>query len=282
MNIIELEQGSDSWKSWRRTHRMASETPAVTRRSPYQNWEGLRKVKRGEDIANSWILQHGHDYEPIARAYAAAETGLMFTPVIVQEGEYGASLDGLESNSIVEIKCPATGRRSKTWQMAEQGLIPSHYDDQIIHQLAVSGAEICYFTVYDSGSNKGIIIERRPDESAWKNIQKQWDEFWPWHLTEDVDPAKDMRKDKPWREAAEQYVAAKRIADQFAKLAEGHRSRLVELAAGATSIGAGVNVAMLNKAGSIDYKAALKSLAPDADLEAFRKPGTNETRVTIL
>ena len=282
MNIVELEQGSQAWKVWRRNFRMASETPAVTRRSPFQNWEGLRKVKRGEDIQNNWILQHGHEYEPIARAYAAGETGLMFTPVIVQDGEYGASLDGLEGKAICEIKCPATGRRSKTWQMAEQGMIPSHYDDQIIHQLAVSGAELCYFTVYDSATSKGIIIERRPDESAWKLIQKQWDEFWPWHLTDEADPAKDMRKDKPWREAAELYVAAKRIADQFAKLAEGHRSRLVELAAGSASVGAGVNVSLVNKSGSIDYKAALMSLAPDADLESFRKKPTQETRVTIL
>lgn len=282
MNIIELEQGSNEWKSWRRNFRMASETPAVTRRSPYQNWEGLRKVKRGEDIQNNWILQHGHDFEPVARAYAAAETGLMFTPLIVQDGEYGASLDGLDGKAIVEIKCPATGRRSATWKMAEQGLIPSHYDDQIIHQLAVSGAELCYFTVFDSESGKGIIIERRPDDSAWKTIQKQWDEFWPWHLTDDPDPAKDMRKDKPWREAAELYVSAKRIADQFAKMAEQHRARLIELANGNPSVGAGVNVAMVNKNGSIDYKAALLKFAPDADLEAFRKKPTQETRVTIL
>lgn len=282
MNIIELEQGSDSWKAWRRTHRMASETPAVTRRSPYQNWEGLRKVKRGEDIANSWILQHGHDWEPVARAWAAAETGLMFTPSVIELGEYGASLDGQSGTSILEIKCPATGRKSKTWKMAEQGLIPAHYDDQVIHQLAVSGAEVCYFVVFDSETKAAKIIERRPDESAWKSMQKQWDEFWTWHLTDEPDPAKDYRKDKPWANEAELFVAAKRQAEFFSRIAEEHRVRLIELAAGKTSVGAGVNVAMLNKAGSIDYKAALKSLAPDADLEAFRKPGTNETRVTIL
>lgn len=282
MNIVELEQGSQAWKNWRRNFRMASETPAVTRRSPYQNWEGLRKVKRGEDIQNNWILQHGHEYEPVARAYVAAETGLMFTPVIVQDGEYGASLDGLDDNCIVEIKCPATGRRSQTWKMAEQGLIPPHYDDQIIHQLAVSGSELCYFTVYDSATSKGIIIERRPDESAWKLIQKQWDEFWPWHLTDDVDPAKNLRKDKAWVNASTRYVAAKRKADQFAKEAEQARSELILLSDGQSAIGAGVNLSIVNKNGSIDYKAALNKFAPDCDPEEFRKKPTQETRVTIL
>ena len=45
---------------------------------------------------------------------------------------------------------------------------------------------------------------------------------------------------------------------------------------------AGVNVSLVNKNGSIDYKAALLKFAPDADLEAFRKKATQETRVTIL
>ena len=67
-----------------------------------------------------------------------------------------------------------------------------------------------------------------------------------------------------------------------AKMAEQHRARLIELAGGVPSVGAGVNVSLVNKNGSIDYKAALLKFAPDADLEAFRKKATQETRVTIL
>jgi hypothetical protein len=44
MIAITLEQGSTEWLDYRRTKRSASETPTVTRRSPYQTWEQLRDI----------------------------------------------------------------------------------------------------------------------------------------------------------------------------------------------------------------------------------------------
>lgn len=277
MNIIELEQGSQQWLDWRQTRRMASETPAVTRRSPYQNWEGLRRVKRGENVKQTAAMAHGHQHEHEARLWAAAETGFLFTPVCVEDGDYAASLDGFDELSIAEIKCPFKGKQSDTWILAERGLIRPDYDDQIIHQMAVSGAEVCYFTVYDAESKHGIIIERAFDADLWKKLQTQWDEFWPWHLTDDPDPATNLRTDEQWRHAASMFTAAKRQADSFVRIAEQYRADLIALAGDESAVGAGVKVTRFEKKGSIDYKAATKGI----DVEQFRKPATFETRITI-
>ena len=277
MNIIELEQGSQPWLDWRMTRRMASETPAVTRRSPYQSWDGLRKVKRGERTFQTAAMAHGHAHEHDARLWVAAETGLLFVPAIVEDGEYAASLDGIEGNSIAEIKCPFKGRESDTWQLAERGLIRPDYDDQIVHQMAVSGASTCYFTVFDAESQHGIVIERSADPDLWKKLQAQWDEFWPWHLTDDPDPAINLRTDEQWRHEAAYFTAAKRQADSFARIAEFHREHLIALAGDDSAVGAGVKVTRFEKKGGIDYKAATNGI----DVEQFRKPATVETRITL-
>lgn len=277
MNIVEsLEQGSDAWLSWRMTRRMASETPAVTRRSPYQSWDGLRKVKRGERTFQTAAMAHGHAHEHDARLWVAAETGLLFVPAIVEDGDYAASLDGIEGNAIAEIKCPWKGRQSDTWQLAERGLIRHDYDDQIIHQMAVSGASVCYFTVFDSATQHGIVIERQADDDLWKKLQAQWDEFWPWHLTDDPDPAINLRTDDAWRNASSYFTAAKRQADAYAKIADDFRAELIRLAGDDSATGAGVRLTRYERKGSIDYKNATKGM----DVESFRKPATFETRIT--
>lgn len=280
MNIIEgLEQGSQAWIDWRKTRRMASETPAVTRRSPYQSWEGLRKVKRGESVRQTAAMAHGHKHEHDARLFAAAETGLLFVPAVVEDGGYAASLDGLDGSAIAEIKCPFKGRESDTWKLAEQGLIRPDYDDQIIHQLAVAGAAICYYTVFDAGTQRGIVIERRPDADLWAKLQKQWDEFWQWMQTDEPDPAKNVRQDEAWARQAALYTAAKRQSDYYAKIAEESRKGLILLAGDESAIGCGVKVTRFVKAGSVDYKAA--AMAAGIAIEQYRKDGTTETRVTI-
>lgn len=281
MNIINVEQGTQEWLSWRTGKRMASETPTVSRRSPYQNWDGLRKIKRGGSVRQNAAMAHGHANEEDARFWVSVEADMLFVPQCVEDGDYAASLDGICDKTIAEIKAPFKGRNSDTWKMAEQGLIRPDYDDQIIHQLAVSGADICYFTVWDSETKRGIIIERRPDADIWKKLMAQWDEFWKWHLTDEPDPTKNIRDDDAWNTEAAYFTAAKRQADYYAKLADEHRASLIELAGNESASGMGIKLTRFEKAGSVDYKKALSILAADADIEPFRKASTTETRITI-
>jgi predicted phage-related endonuclease len=61
-------------------------------------------------------------------------------PLVLQDGLYSASLDGitLEGDLIVEIKAPFRGRDSTLWKAVAGGDVPAHYLMQVQHQLMVS------------------------------------------------------------------------------------------------------------------------------------------------
>ena len=111
-NIVQLTQGSPEWHADRHSRRNASESAAVLGRSawmtPYQLW--LLKTGRAETKI-SQVMQRGTDMEPLARAAYEAQTGLVMQPLVLEAGDYSASLDGmtLKDNLVLEIKCPLRG-----------------------------------------------------------------------------------------------------------------------------------------------------------------------------
>ena len=141
--IINLVQGSPEWHEHRRLLRNASESPAVFGISPwvtpYQLW--LSKTGRAKQ-ETTVAMRRGTAMEPEARAAYEERTGHVMQPLVLQDGVYSASLDGitLDGGLIVEVKCPMRGRQSQLWQEVEAGQAPGHYGAQIQHQLMVSGA----------------------------------------------------------------------------------------------------------------------------------------------
>jgi len=92
-----------------------------------------------------------------------AHTGLVMQPLVILEGEYSASLDGmtLGSERIVEIKCPVKGRDSTLWKAVEAGRLPEHYAWQVQHQLMVTKAAVADVFVFDGG--EGVVFRVAPD-----------------------------------------------------------------------------------------------------------------------
>ena len=141
--IVNLVQGSTEWLEYRRSMRNASETAAVLGVSPwvtpYQLWQ--LKTGRREQAVNAAML-NGTALEPQARSAYELETGHVMQPLVMQDGEYSASLDGitLQGDLIVEIKVPMKGSSSSLWRAVEAGEVPCHYVSQIQHQLMVAGA----------------------------------------------------------------------------------------------------------------------------------------------
>ena len=86
-------------------------------------------------------------------------------PLVVVDGEYGASLDGwsFARDRILEVKCPMKGRDSVLWKAVEAGRLPEHYQWQVEHQLMVTKAEVADVFVFDGA--KGIMLEQRPEPS---------------------------------------------------------------------------------------------------------------------
>ena len=158
MKIIQLVQASPEWLAYRQSMRNASETAAVLGASPWTTPYQLWLTKTGMSISKvTAAMQHGTDTEPAARAAYEAETGFVMQPLVVQDGPYSASLDGItfDHDLILEIKCQVRGSRSDLWQDVAGGNVPQHYAIQVQHQLMVSDALFAHLWVFDG--QRGLL-----------------------------------------------------------------------------------------------------------------------------
>ena len=248
--------------------------------TPYRLW--LEKTGRASAKVTQ-AMQRGTELEPSARAAYEEQTGLVMQPLVIEDGAYSASLDGmtLAGDLVLEIKCPMRGTRSDLWQDVSQGQVPEHYRVQVQHQLMVSGAEKAHLWVFDGA--KGILTEVTRDDALMTRIREAWEAFQPF-LDRDVPPPLAegdtwLRSDAAWSQAAEAYAGAKQYADEAAKRLESARQALIELAQHPKEQGAGVTVTRFWKQGSVDYKKVPE--LSGVDLDQYRKRATEEARVTI-
>jgi len=271
-----LEQGSQEWLDFRRSRRMASETPAVMGLSPYQKPHDIRKVKQGG--AGGFVnnaMREGTRLEPVVReAYSQRYESMR--PAVLVEGDYGASLDGInmDQNGIFECKVPSNGRESDRWDAALKGeLLPYDYA-QVQHQLMVSKADWCHFCVWDKESEDFALVHVSPDPEFWVKICHAWDAFW-----DDL----GLREDRKWVEAVLDYREAKEGADVAQAILDQKKAALIELLQGDSNEGAGVRVQRIKVKGNVDWKKVQShySLA-DATLDTFRKPDSEQIRINEL
>lgn len=228
-------------------------------------------------------MQHGTAMEPATRAAYETQTGLIMQPVVLEDGNYSASLDGMtiDGGLVLEIKCPLRGAQSDLWQDVSTGQVPAHYMTQVQHQLMVSGAETAHLWVFDGINGLLHTIER--DEAAMNAIREGWDNFQQ-HLDKDIPPPLTdadtvVRDDRAWSEAAAAFTEAKTAADAADAALAQAKERLVSLAQHPREAGAGVCVTRFWKAGSVAYKniPELKVV----DLDAYRAKAREEVRVSI-
>jgi len=281
--IVRMAQGSPSWIEHRLKYRNASETPIVVGVSPLMTPYLLWQLKLGlmkQEVTPA--MQRGTDLEPVARAAYERKTGRVMQPLVVVEGEYSASLDGmtLDGERIVEIKCPVKGRDSTLWKTIEAGRLPEHYQIQVAHQLMVTKASVADVFVFDG--SEGILLEIAPAPETWPRIRAAWDKFAVFLASKTPPPLSkvDVREriDTEWTTAASRYLEAKLFADQAQKAFTEAKDRLVALASHTSETGGGVTITRYWKRGTIEY-AKIPEL--DAlDLEKYRSASREETRVT--
>ncbi len=205
-------------------------------------------------------------------------------PLVLQDGPYSASLDGinLKGDLIVEIKCPFRGKAAPLWKEASEGRVPGHYNAQVQHQLMVAGASTAHFWVYAEG--EGMLITLKRDEELMSLIREGWDDFQQYLDSDMPPPLTDadsaQRTDEAWSQAALAYLEAKRAADAADEVLDAARKVLVSLLRHPRESGEGVNVVKLWKQGAVDYKAIpqLKGV----NLDRYRGKGREEVRVTVV
>jgi putative phage-type endonuclease len=283
--VQKLVQGSQAWLDYRRTMRNASETPVVLGLSPWLTPYGLWLIKTGRSTqAVTQAMTHGTNTEPMARAAYEVQTGQVMQPLVMQDGAYSASLDGitLAGDLIVEIKCPFRGKQSKLWREAREGTVPAYYAAQIQHQIMVSGAAEAHLWVFADGD--GLLLTLHRDEGAMEAIRGAWDTFAPYLDSDTPPPLTDadsvVRDDPAWSEAAKAFTEAKRVADGADEVLEAARRRLLDLVMNPRETGAGVSVVKLFKPGNVDYKRVPE--LQGIDLDRYRGKGREEVRVTVV
>ena len=281
--VLKLVQGSAEWHAHRQTMRNASETAAVLGISPWVTPYELWLIKTGRKVqAVNAAMLNGTALEPAARAAYELQTGNVMQPLVMQDGDYSASLDGitLQGDLIVEIKCPYKGAASALWQSVEGGVVPGHYAAQIQHQLMVSGAAEAHLWVFDG--EQGLLHSIERDEAAMVAIRAAWDVFQGFMDSDTPPPLVEgdtaVREDPAWAQAARDYAQAKQAAQVAAEALDRAKEALVALAGHPREQGAGVIVTRFWKAGSVDYKKVVELRG--VDLEAYRGKGREEVRVT--
>jgi len=281
--IQKLIQGSEEWHAYRQTMRNASESAAVLGLSPWTTPYQLWLIKTGRYVQETnTAMQRGTDLEPAARTAYELQTGNVMQPLVLQDGLYSASLDGmtLDGDHILEIKCPMRGTRSDLWQEVKNGEVPAHYMIQIQHQLMVSGASLAHLWIFDG--NVGLLHSINRDDIMMAKIKKVWDAFQQFLDTDAPPPLTDqdraLRDDAEWSEAATAYLNAKRLSDDAVEHLNSAKENLIALCKHPKEQGAGVMVTRYWKNGSVDYKRV--SELQGVDLEQYRGKSREEIRVT--
>ena len=282
--ILKLVQGTQEWHDHRARSRNASETPAVLGVSPFQTPYQLWLLKTGRaEQKRTPAMRRGSELEPTARAAYELHTGQIMEPLVIQDGEYSASLDGitLDGDLVLEIKCPMKGRDSELWQAVEQGTVPEYYGWQVEHQMMVSAAHRTHLWVFDG--SEGLLLEVAARPGRWPEIRQAWDTFVQFLDSDTPPPLNErdtrVRGDPAWTTAAEAYIAARQQAEVSAAKLEEAKAALVALTSHPSESGCGVSVSQFWKRGSVDYKKvpALKGV----NLEQYRGQSRMETRVTV-
>jgi len=285
MREIQLDQGTPQWLSWRKTVITATDCPAIMGSSPwstaYKCWQ--RKLGLVEEQKSNDAMERGKRLEPEARSQFIERYGIQMQPMVVESTEFeflGASLDGISQlgNHILEIKCGG----STLHNMAEQGIIPDYYMDQMQHQLLVTRAEKCFY--YSYNGKDGICIEVLPDPEFIHRFMPKAREFWR-NVAFFEPPAlqnsdyKDMSDNLSFNEYSKLYQEADTSIKALEDKKEYLRKKLIELCADESCVGNGIKVMKIMMKGRIAYDEIPE--IKNIDLDKYRKQSSTSWKILV-
>lgn len=292
MNIIELEQNSESWLEFRKNKIGASDAPIIMYESPwttpYQLWE--RKLGLAPEQEKTQAMIEGHVLENSARIMVQSTLCMKLPPVVCQHQERNwqiASLDGLnlEEKVAVEIKCPG----EQDHELAGQGIVPEKYRYQLQHQLAVTGFEKMYYFSFDKrtysyfGGAQGYLVEVKRDQDMIDRMTEKELAFYRC-MTDFIEPElcdRDyaINNSEEWQGLAFQWITLKRQKEHFENLEQETREKLIAMCSSNRCRGAGLKAQKVMQKGSVDYS-KIPELA-GIDLDQYRKPNKTLWRFTF-
>jgi putative phage-type endonuclease len=285
MKVINLEQGSPEWLAWRRTVITSTDCSCILGNNPwttaYKCWQ--RKLGLIEEQASNDAMERGKRLEPAARAQFIERYDLIMEPQVVESSEFdflGASLDGIciSGRFILEIKCGGY----KLHEMASRGEIPQYFQDQMQHQLLVTGAEKCYY--YSFNGVDGICIEVLPDPDFKGKLLPKAREFLKCLAFNEPPPLQDsdyidMSNETNWKECANEYRKINQQIKILEEIKEGYRKELIKLCKDQNCKGEGVKIMKTTILGRIAYDEIHE--IKNIDLDKYRKSSTIKWKILV-
>jgi putative phage-type endonuclease len=183
MKIIDLDQRSPEWRSWRFEGVTATDITVLMGSSPYktilQLWE--EKINLYEDTASNPAINYGNEQEPFARAWIEENQGIELKPLcVVNEASEIArcSLDGYDAlhNVIYEIKCPYSVKKAVEARINDQ--VPLYWVHQLQWQLFITGCPKGFLAVWDKALQSCHLIAINADLELQKEMHEKAMQFW--------------------------------------------------------------------------------------------------------
>lgn len=289
--LIDLVQGSDSWKEFRREKIGASDAPIIMGVG-YKSVTDLYEEKvNGKDPFVSGAMRRGSEMEILARKWAENLLGEELKPVVYQHAFHDwmiASFDGVneDRSCAIEIKCP--GERMHKL-VKETNEIPDMYKWQMYHQMEVLNLkEMFYISFYDE--EDAVVIKLDRDDVMIEHMVNCEKRFYIDHMMQKVKPSEpeevedleDLEIDDERRKQFEiDFKNLKQIRDKIKHwqdiekyLVERIRSRCE----GKSVCLGSFKCTKFSSKGTVQYKDIPE--LKDVDLELYRGPEKEIWRIT--
>lgn len=180
--VINLQQGSSEWHSFRQRHIGASEIASILGKCPYKTAYELYCLKVGltDPTEQTDAMRKGSEMEPEIRKWFEEQTGIYLMPQVIESIDMpwlSASLDGISLDGDVFVEIKFNNRDNHN--LAKNGLLSDHHAIQMQHQFGVLGHETNrkgYYVSHHNGEN--IIVEVKADQGIWNEIVEKGKEFW--------------------------------------------------------------------------------------------------------
>ncbi len=289
--IVDLQQRTAKWYSFRRNHIGSSDASVIMDVNPWKNIYQLWLEKTNIEVPSSYVstaMQRGTDLEPLALDAFNYYMGYRFKPAVVKSTKYdfmAASLDGMceigdffdpseLTCQIVEIKVP----NLETHMKAISGKVPEIYYPQIQHQLAVTGLPFAYYFSFDG--EDGIYLKVDRDEAYISDLIEKEREFWA--CVQELREPECKNKNYKYIED-EQCLSLsaelKQVTGQIRELEKREKalkdaltSKLLE-----NSIVGPLKLSLITRIGNVQYE-KIEELK-GVDLEPYRKPSSQYWKV---
>ncbi len=284
--IINLIQGSNEWRAWRKGKVTASMIAAIMNLDPWTT--PLQEYNRqllGEEISDNEFMKHGRDTEEEARQWLNKYCGAEYRPICMEHDSIywlACSLDAWDENSSIkggELKCP----KKRIEQLANIYEIPVHYYPQVQCQMFIAEQDEWRFLLYSKESQDGIpLVVKRDDlfiEKMLISIKAFYDRLNAFDPPDPIDGRDvEILDDPDATNALSLFKINKGVIDSLEKENEALKQLIIDKANGKSVKIGNTKVTKVITKGRVDY-ASIPEIK-EMDVEPFRKPNTTSWRIS--